>query len=155
MNILELFPPVRTFIFEVDHVLTDGHISLGTDNQAMRSFFARDLYAIHKAIQQGYQVSVITPELSGILLPVAITQSGITVLDSREHLPAIAGNTGVLYMNSIYPTPQATQPGTLYCCPADAVPEVKALARYISPFKGGKGCVYDVIEKVLKLNHHW
>lgn len=32
-------------------------------------------------------------------------------------------------------------------CPADAVTEVLQLARYISPFNGGKGCVRDVIEK--------
>ena len=27
--------------------------------------------------------------------------------------------------------------------------------RYISPKKGGEGCVRDVIEKVLKLNNKW
>jgi 3-deoxy-D-manno-octulosonate 8-phosphate phosphatase KdsC-like HAD superfamily phosphatase len=40
-------------------------------------------------------------------------------------------------------------------CPNDAVPEVKSVAKYISPYKGGAGCVRDVIEKVLKLNGHW
>ena len=41
------------------------------------------------------------------------------------------------------------------CCPADAVSEVKTLAKYISPVNGGWGCVRDVIEKVLKVNGHW
>jgi 3-deoxy-D-manno-octulosonate 8-phosphate phosphatase (KDO 8-P phosphatase) len=43
----------------------------------------------------------------------------------------------------------------LACCPSDAVAEVKQTAKYISPLKGGCGCVRDVIEKVLKLNGHW
>ena len=43
----------------------------------------------------------------------------------------------------------------LPCCPSDAVPEIQAIAKYISPYKGGEGCVRDVIEKVLKLNNDW
>ena len=36
------------------------------------------------------------------------------------------------------------------CCPADAAVEIKQISSFISPFKGGYGCVRDVIEKVLK-----
>ena len=43
----------------------------------------------------------------------------------------------------------------LPCSPCDAVPEIKQIAKYISSFPGGKGCVRDVIEKVLKLNDDW
>ena len=41
------------------------------------------------------------------------------------------------------------------CCPNDAAVEIKQISSYISPFKGGYGCVRDVIEKVLKLNNDW
>jgi 3-deoxy-D-manno-octulosonate 8-phosphate phosphatase (KDO 8-P phosphatase) len=47
------------------------------------------------------------------------------------------------------------QKAGLACCPQDAVAEVKETAHYISPVQGGRGCVRDVIEKVLKLNGHW
>ena len=43
----------------------------------------------------------------------------------------------------------------LACCPADSVPEIKLISKYISAYKGGDGCVRDVIEKVLKLNGNW
>jgi len=43
----------------------------------------------------------------------------------------------------------------LAACPADAAPEVLEVVNYISPVKGGLGCVRDVIEKVLRLNNHW
>ena len=41
------------------------------------------------------------------------------------------------------------------CCPQDAVPEVKAVSNYISQKNGGKGCVRDVIEQVMKIQNKW
>ena len=35
------------------------------------------------------------------------------------------------------------------------MPEVKEAADYISPFPGGRGCVRDIIEKVMKANGLW
>jgi len=35
--------------------------------------------------------------------------------------------------------------------PSDAAPEIRAIAKYISPIKGGQGVARDVIEQVLKV----
>ena len=43
----------------------------------------------------------------------------------------------------------------LPCCPADAVAEIKSISKYIAAMPGGRGCVREVIEKVLKLNGQW
>ena len=43
----------------------------------------------------------------------------------------------------------------LPCCPADAAPEIKAIAKYISPVIGGEGVARDIIEQVLKAQHKW
>jgi 3-deoxy-D-manno-octulosonate 8-phosphate phosphatase (KDO 8-P phosphatase) len=40
-------------------------------------------------------------------------------------------------------------------CPQDAVAEIKEIAKYVSNKKGGKGCVRDVIEQVLKVQGKW
>ena len=40
-------------------------------------------------------------------------------------------------------------------CPLDAVDEIKQIAHYISPKKGGDSAVRDVIEKVLKVQKNW
>ena len=58
-------------------------------------------------------------------------------------------------MGDDVPDVAAMQVAGVACAPADAVAEIKRLAHYISPVLGGKGCVRDVIEKVLKLNDHW
>ncbi len=61
----------------------------------------------------------------------------------------------VLFMGDDMPDYKVMQIAGLPCCPADAVAEIRDLANYISPIKGGEGCVRDIIEKVLKLNGHW
>ena len=43
----------------------------------------------------------------------------------------------------------------LPCCPQDAVPEIKAICKYISHKKGGEGAVRDVVEQVLKVQGKW
>ena len=43
----------------------------------------------------------------------------------------------------------------LPCAPADAAPEVKSVARYISLCNGGYGVVRDVIEQTLRANDCW
>jgi len=40
-------------------------------------------------------------------------------------------------------------------CPNDAAEEIKSISDYISPKKGGEGCVRDLIEQVLKLQGKW
>jgi 3-deoxy-D-manno-octulosonate 8-phosphate phosphatase (KDO 8-P phosphatase) len=40
-------------------------------------------------------------------------------------------------------------------CPADAVTEIKLLAKYISDRNGGEGCVRDVIEQVMRAQEKW
>jgi 3-deoxy-D-manno-octulosonate 8-phosphate phosphatase (KDO 8-P phosphatase) len=40
-------------------------------------------------------------------------------------------------------------------CPADAVQQIKSICQYVSPLKGGEGCVRDVIEQVLTLRGEW
>ena len=40
-------------------------------------------------------------------------------------------------------------------CPIDACDEVKAIADYVSPYRGGYGAVRDVISYILKERGEW
>ena len=57
----------------------------------------------------------------------------------------------ILYMADDLPDLALMKMVGLPCCPADAVPEILELSKYISPVNGGFGCVRDVIEKVLRV----
>jgi 3-deoxy-D-manno-octulosonate 8-phosphate phosphatase (KDO 8-P phosphatase) len=39
--------------------------------------------------------------------------------------------------------------------PFDAAPEILKISKYISPVRGGEGCVRDVIEKTLHIQGKW
>jgi 3-deoxy-D-manno-octulosonate 8-phosphate phosphatase (KDO 8-P phosphatase) len=58
-------------------------------------------------------------------------------------------------MGDDLPDYKVMQQVVMPCCPQDAVPEIKALSRYVSHLKGGQGCVRDVIEQVLKVQEKW
>lgn len=64
-------------------------------------------------------------------------------------------NEHVLYMGDDIPDLEVLSQVYLSCCPSDAVTEVKGIVDYISPYEGGKGCVRDVIEQVLKAQGKW
>jgi 3-deoxy-D-manno-octulosonate 8-phosphate phosphatase (KDO 8-P phosphatase) len=61
----------------------------------------------------------------------------------------------VLYMGDDIPDFLVMKRIGLPCCPQDAVPEIKAISKYISHKKGGKGAARDVIEQVLKVQGKW
>jgi 3-deoxy-D-manno-octulosonate 8-phosphate phosphatase (KDO 8-P phosphatase) len=43
----------------------------------------------------------------------------------------------------------------LPACPADAVPEVQKISKFVSEKPCGKGAVRDLIERVLKVQGKW
>lgn len=164
MNLLELFAPIRTFVFDVDGVLTDGTLMLTEDGHMLRSMNIKDGYAMQLAIKKGYKVWVISGGKSEAvrlrLNKLGLSDVHIGIENKKEvlHEIAIASNTAypsILYMGDDIPDYAAMQICGLPCCPNDAVSEIRQVAKYISPFDGGKGCVRDVIEKVLKLNGDW
>jgi len=61
----------------------------------------------------------------------------------------------VLYMGDDLPDYEIMQIVGFPTAPADAVTEIKQVARYISWLNGGEGCVRDVIEQVLRLHNKW
>ena len=61
----------------------------------------------------------------------------------------------IMYMGDDVPDIEVMQECGLPCCPKDAAPEVKKVAKYISHAAGGYGCGRDVIEQVLKVHGKW
>jgi 3-deoxy-D-manno-octulosonate 8-phosphate phosphatase (KDO 8-P phosphatase) len=164
MNVLELFAPIRVFVFDVDGVMTDGHLLATEDGHLLRRMSIKDGYAMQLAIKKGYKIWIISGGKSEAvrarLNKLGITDVHIGIESKKELLQEIAAEANIpyehmLYMGDDIPDYAAMQLCGLPCCPADAVPEIKGVAKYISPRNGGDACVRDVIEKVLKLNGHW
>ncbi len=164
MNLLDEFKKIRCFAFDVDGVLTDGSVLLLDDGQMARSMNTKDGYAMQLAIKKGYFIIVISGGGSEGAR-VRLNKLGITEVHFQaENKKALLDNflkarnilpEQVLFMGDDIPDYAAMTASGLPCCPSDAVPEIKSISRYIAGLPGGRGCVREVIEKVLKLNGHW
>lgn len=161
---LEQLKQITTFIFDVDGVLTNGDILAADSGEFLRSFNIKDGYALQLAVKRGYRVCIISggtgtamqKRFEGLGIPdiflgvtdkVAIYHS--LLARYNIHAPEI------LYMGDDIPDLKIMQLVGLATCPSDAVPEIKAISQYISPYTGGKTAVRDVIEKVLRVQYQW
>lgn len=164
MNILELFEPIKVFVFDIDGVLTDGMLHVQEDGELLRRMNIKDGYALQLAVKKGYKVWVIsggkTLAARNRLHKLGITEVHVAVEDKVALLQHLVEQGGyreqeLLYMGDDLPDRKAMMLCGLRTCPADAVAEIKQIAHYISPLNGGSGCVRDVIEKVMKINGQW
>jgi len=164
MNILAAFKPVKAFVLDVDGVLTDNTVLVLENNELARKMSIRDGYALQLAVKKGYHICIISGGSSDAVR-VRLEKLGVMDVfmnkrDKKEVLLQFVQSLQlkweeVLYMGDDIPDFEVMQMAGLACCPADAVPEIKQVSHYISPYNGGEGCVRDVIEKTLKLNGHW
>lgn len=164
MNLLELFKPIKTFVFDIDGVLAIDTMIVMPDGELIRSMNSKDGYAMQLAIKKGYNIIIITGGNSEAvkqrLIKLGVKDVFLGVHNKEKLLQEYAEQQNLLlsqmlYMGDDIPDYMAMQLVSLPCCPADAVPEIKQICKYISPYNGGYGCGRDVIEKVLKLNGHW
>ena len=159
-----LFRAITTFVLDVDGVLTDGTIQVNESGDLLRTMSIVDGFALKSALRAGYRIAVITGgDSAGVrrrFAKLGLVDYYSGVVDKAEVLAAYAERHAVdlsraLYMADDLPDVPPMQYVGLPCAPADARPEVLAVARYVSPHRGGAGCVRDVIERVMKLNGQW
>lgn len=164
MNVLEHFKGITTFVFDVDGVLTDGGVLLLENGLQARRMNIKDGLALQMALKNGYEVMVISGGSSEPVIHrlqyLGLKEIHLGLKDKLKFLDAHLqqqklGWSSVLYMGDDLPDMPVLEKVGLAACPADAAIEVQKICQYISPLKGGEGCVRDVIEKVLKLNDHW
>ncbi len=164
MNALELFKPITTFVFDVDGVLTDCSVMMMHGGLMGRRMSIRDGYAIQLAVKKDYRVIIISGsdlrEVKERLNKLGVKDVLMGIDNKFECLQQLMRDYNIspeqiLYMGDDIPDYRAMESIGLPTCPEDAVIEIKEISSYISPYKGGEGCVRDVMEKVLKLRGDW
>jgi len=155
---------VKAFAFDVDGVLSNPEVYLHPTGEIMRSMNTKDGYALQYAVKRGYPIAIITggntPSVAQRFKGLGITDiymaSSHKMDDFKDFIFKYdLDPKEVLYMGDDLPDLEVMQQSGVRCCPADAVEEIKAIAHYISPYNGGKGCVRDIIEQVLRLHGRW
>lgn len=163
-NILNKFSQIKALVFDVDGVFTDTQMLITEHGELLRQMNTRDGYAVKQAIKAKLGLCVIT---GGSSMGIVKRLKGLGLTDVfygiEYKLPVLEKwmsdhsyrYEDILYMGDDLPDIEVMRRVGLACCPEDAVPEIREISAYISPFKGGHFCVRDVIEKTMRAQGIW
>lgn len=155
---------IKAFVFDVDGVLSCDIVSLHPNGDPMRTVNIKDGYALQLAVKKGYQVAIITGgytesvriRFSRLGIQYIYMRSAVKVLDYRDFMEKTGlSSEEVLYAGDDIPDYEVMKLVGLPVAPADAAPEIKHVAKYISLKKGGEGIARDVIEQTMKAQGSW
>lgn len=163
-NFKQLLKQVKAMVFDVDGVLTDSSIILMPNGELVRTMNMRDSIAMRMAVKNGYQLCIITGGNSQAVKQ-RLNRIGISdiYLKTENKLDALKEFVSiydlqlseVLYMGDDLVDYEPMSKVGVPVCPKDAVNEIKSISVYVSPIEGGKGCVREVIEQVMKVGGKW
>ncbi len=155
---------ITTFVFDYDGVLTDGSIITLDDGEAYRTTNVKDGYALQLARKKGFRIAIISGARADCMVhrlkSLLITDVFLGVENKLKTFNQFLSDNSlkaseVLFMGDDIPDFEIMQEAGIAACPADAAQEIRRIAHYISHASGGKGCVRDVIEQVLKMQEKW
>ncbi len=162
-NFKQLLQKVRCFIFDVDGVLTNNSIIV-MPGELYRIMNVRDGFGLKTAVEKGYHVIIISGGKSESvrtrlhnlgLKDVFLGIENKTITYEEVKTKYNLENDEILYMGDDVPDYDVMKINGIPTCPFDAVSDIRALSIYVSPLKGGEGCVRDVIEQTLRLHGNW
>lgn len=157
-------PAIRLLVLDVDGVLTDGRVHLDADGREHKVFNVRDGTGLSLWRQLGYQTAIISGRDSQAVvhrareLKIEHVIQGTT--DKHTSLMEVVERTGV------DPSATAAMGDDLVdltmlravgfaLAPADAVPDVRAVANHVTTAPGGHGAVREAIEYLLRGLGRW
>lgn len=155
---------IRVLLLDVDGVLTDGGVYVHADGSESKRFDIKDGAGIVMARRAGLTVGVISARHSQATIHRA-RQLGLDpvrqgVADKAAALAELMDTHGwtaetIAYMgDDVVDLPVLRRVG-LAACPADAVPEVQAVAHVVSARPGGQGAARALIEDILRAQGRW
>ena len=157
---------IKAFAYDIDGVATDGSILCIPGGDLLRVYDAKDSFAVRMATMNGYPVAVITGG-SSVTIRERMVTTGLKPEDvflhcrnKMDEFRQFCDRYGlqpedVMYFGDDIPDIEVIRACGCGVCPSDAVEEVKEAADYVSPFPGGKGCLRDTIEKVMRAQGRW
>lgn len=155
---------VKLLILDVDGVLTDGRIVIDDAGMESKEFDVRDGHGLRILMRFGIDVVLVTGRRSRVVehraADLGITEVHQGILNKAEVF------TEILKRRDIIPEETACVGDDLVDIPllrragfsvavADAVPEARRIADYVTQHRGGRGAVREVCEVILKVQNRW
>ena len=155
---------IRLLVLDVDGVLTDGRLVYGPSGEEIKRFHVRDGLGMQAARRAGIEVAVISGRASAAVTR-RMSELGIVevhqgVADKASLLRGLLGRLKVrageaaVMGDDLTDLPLMEMAG-LGLAPADAVPEVRRAAGWVSRSPGGRGAVREAVEMLLRSRKAW
>ena len=155
---------IRLLLLDVDGVLTDGRLYFGPKGEALKVFHVLDGHGLKMVRRAGLEVALLSGRRSdpayhrarelglnrffeGLRDKVAVLESLRRDLNLTLHEVAMVGD-------DLVDLPVLARVG-LAVAVADAVPEVRAAAHWVTSLPGGRGAVRQVCDLLLKAQGRW
>jgi 3-deoxy-D-manno-octulosonate 8-phosphate phosphatase (KDO 8-P phosphatase) len=155
---------IELILSDVDGVLTDGHLVVDSRGVESQRFHIRDGLGIRLWQRAGFQFGVLSHRGSqGLRIRAAelgiqiVRQSVENKLAAAKETIADLGLTleQVCYIGDDLFDLGLLRRAGLAVAVADAVPEVRSVAHYVTRAPGGHGAVREVVELILRAKDRW
>ena len=163
-NFKQKLTGIKTLLFDVDGVLTNGQVFLMESGEFIRNMNSKDGFALQLAVKKGYRIAIITGGNSQIVKK-ALQGLGIddVFLSQHDKLQCYKdyinehslNEEEILYMGDDLPDYEVMKRVGIAACPNDSAHEIKEISIYISGRNGGQGCARDIIEQVMRSQGTW
>ncbi len=124
----------------------------------------KDGYALQLAVRHGYEVGLITGAYTENIrrrfehlgVKHIYLCSSVKIIDYEDFLRRTGlTDEQVAFAGDDIPDYEVMRRVGLPIAPSTAAPEIKRIARYISPLAGGDGIAREVIEQTMKVQGTW
>jgi 3-deoxy-D-manno-octulosonate 8-phosphate phosphatase (KDO 8-P phosphatase) len=155
---------IKAFLFDVDGVLSSDSIPMSETGDPLRTTHIKDGYAMQLAVKCGYLIGIITgaytenirTRYARLGVQHIYLRSSVKMRDYEDFIRKTGlKDEEIIYVGDDIPDYDVMQRVGLAVAPATAAPEIKDIAGYISPYRGGGGVARDVIEQTLKAQDRW
>jgi 3-deoxy-D-manno-octulosonate 8-phosphate phosphatase (KDO 8-P phosphatase) len=155
---------IQLLLMDCDGVLTDGRIELVGSDDEQKTFHVRDGHGIVMLHRAGVSTGIISGRTSTLLvrraaeLGMSFVRQGthnktVDYAEVLEHAGIEPSRTAFIG-DDVTDIPLMLRSG-LAVAVADAVPETKEAAHYVTSLPGGFGAVREVCELILKAQGRW
>ncbi|MEI8011000.1 MAG: HAD-IIIA family hydrolase [Candidatus Omnitrophota bacterium] len=155
---------IKVIAMDVDGVMTDGRIIYDGTGKELKFFDVQDGYAIARARKEGLKTAVISARSAeAVKARMADLKIDKVYLDASPKIDAYedllktfsVSDDEVCFMGDDFPDHAVLSRAGFAVAVANAAPEIKKVADYVTRHRGGRGAVREAIEKILKAQGRW
>lgn len=152
-------PDIKMFLTDCDGCLTDGGMYYSERGDELKKFNTRDGMGFSLLRQKGILTGIVTSEKVELnrrraeKLKLDILESGCN--DKLKQITAICQRKNIALENVCYIGDDINDLDVIKsvgfgCAPANAMPQIKEAAKYVTAARGGEGVIREVADRISK-----